>query len=324
VTIWTATELKRSEKHYKVSDSLNNALVNRIKKKFKHLHKWAKRQNITCFRFYNRDIEEFPLIIDWLDGHVVAWLYEGADSWECAAAISTALSINPDNIILKHRQKQKGLQQQYEKVSENNHLKTVQENGLNFEINLSSYLDTGLFLDHRPSRAIIKSLSFEKKVLNLFAYTGSFSCYAIDGLSSQTTSVEINPNYCKWIERNFELNGFTALKNNRIVTEDCMAFLRNTPQKYDLIICDPPTFSNSKRHATKTFSIDEDYPALIDLCNNVLSEKGQLFFSTNSRKFKLKPELISKELTVKETTFQTIPEDFKGSKIHKSFLITKT
>jgi 23S rRNA G2069 N7-methylase RlmK/C1962 C5-methylase RlmI len=273
---------------------------------------------------YNRDIEEFPLIVDYIDGHVVIWLYEGADSWECSASVSKALSINPDNIIVKHRQKQKGLQQQYDKVSEQKKTKLVQENGLQFEINLSSYLDIGLFLDHRLSRALIKTLSHKKRVLNLFAYTGSFTCYAIAGNATATTSVEINPNYCAWIKKNLSLNDWDTLNNHSIITEDCMTYLSTNTTKFDLIICDPPTFSNSKRHKTKTFSIDEDYPALLDSCLNNLSENGTLFFSTNSRKFKLKPALISKDVSVKEITHQTLPEDFKDSKIHKSFLITKS
>ena len=298
-------------------------LTNRLKKRYKHLAKWAGRNTITCYRLYDRDLTDFPLIIDYYDGHAIAWVMKETDTQDLKYAISEGLGIAADHVILKDRSAQIGLTGQHQKVNTAPQLKLVQEGGLTFEINLTNYLDIGLFLDHRKTREKIKTLSKGKRILNLFAYTGSFTCYAIDGGATSSTTVDMNPNYAHWVKRNFELNHIHTGKDHQIVTEDCFSFLRDhqKAQKYDIIICDPPTFSNSKRMEMKSFSVDRDYPILLNLCLNILSPDGVILFSNNSRQFKMDTTQLLHKVTIQEITHQTISEDFKDSKSHRAWVI---
>ncbi|MBT6121273.1 methyltransferase [bacterium] len=303
-------------------------LSNRLKKRKKHLSKWAKRKNITSFRVYNKDLTEYPCIIDTIDDCVIVWIYNPEQEKEIVAAIKIAFEVNDYSIFVKYRGKQKGLQTQYEKEKysksrEPSTLKTIEENGLKFELNLSDYVDTGLFLDHRNARLLIQSMSENKNVLNLFAYTGSFTCYAIKGGAKKTTTVELNPKYCEWVERNLALNGNKVGPQTKVIQDDCLHFLENTGSKFDLIICDPPTFSNSKRKHVKTFSIKDDYPELLNACISALTLGGKLFFSTNATSFNLDPKKLPKNLMVESITNKTIPEDFKNTSIHKAWILTK-
>lgn len=299
------------------------ALANRLKKRFKHLSKWAKRNELTCYRLYNRDLTEFPAIMDWIDGDVVVWAYGELDPTHLQQAICEGLRVLPQDIHYKYRGKQQGLQTQYTKLGRKEVIKTVTERGILFEVNLSDYLDIGLFLDHRNARQMIQEWAYNKRVLNLFAYTGSFTCYAINGFASHTTTVDLNPNYCTWAKRNLTLNGWKASDEHTIVQSDCIRFLNHCKETYDIIICDPPTFSNSKRGSTETFSINHDYGDLLYKCAKVLNENGMIFFSTNSTSFKLDPEQLPRGFKAKETTIKTTPEDFKGSKIHRSWILTR-
>jgi len=307
----------------------NHPLTNRIIKRQKHLQKWAKRNQITCYRIYERDLPEYPLILDWYDGFAVMWLYErtkdDTDSLKSAfiteviTSVCQALEIVPAQLIIKHRQKQKGLQNQYDKIAALDRSRVIEEAGLKFKINLYDYLDTGLFLDHRKTRGLVRSMAKGKRFLNLFAYTGSFTCYAIAGGAASSTTVDLNPNYSEWTLANLRLNGFQNLEKHQVITEDCLTFLNahNEKNKYDLIVCDPPTFSNSKRQVKKTFCVDEDYVQLITACTRLLSPGGDLIFSTNSRKFKLDQALLPSQLSIQEITSKTVPEDFRNKTIHR-------
>lgn len=315
----------------------DHPLANRLIKRFKHLQKWARRQGISCFRVYHKDLPDYPLILEWIDGDVVVWLFdrtrddspEKRDSFisEVKMAVCAAFSLSPDRLFIKFRRKQKGLESQYEKQSTRTVGKRVTEDGLLFEVNLSDYLDIGLFLDHRQTRQMVKELSKNQRVLNLFAYTGSFSCHALAGGALAVTTVDLNPNYSEWTLRNMSLNGFSESPHNRVVTQDCFQFLyddANHRSDYDLIVCDPPTFSNSKRSGAGTFSIDEDYPKLLTACVQRLLPGGALFFSTNSRGFKLDPLLLPPDLALLEITSKTIPEDFKAHPPHRCWIIERT
>ena len=195
---------------------MNNMLANRLQKRMRHLRKWAKRHDISCYRLYERDIPEFPLIVDWYDGEAVVWLYErasGDDEGETAVwhqdalnQIQTALNLESNQIFVKTRARQRGLQQQYERFGEQGQTRLVREQGLTFEVNLSDYLDTGLFLDHRQTRAMVRAEAGGKRVLNLFAYTGSFTVYAA-GKAKATTTVDLSKKYCGWAVRNLKHNG---------------------------------------------------------------------------------------------------------------------
>lgn len=314
---------------------IQSMLGNRLKKRLKHLRKWARRAKVSCFRLYEKDIPEFPLILDWMDGYGVVWLYERKrdDTPEKAAdfkalvleEVGCGLELPKERIFVKERRRQRGLAQ-YDRLDKQGVIKVVQENQLSFELNLSDYLDVGLFLDHRNARKMVGELARDKAVLNLFAYTGSFSCYALQGGAKSTTTVDMSRTYCDWAKRNFRLNSFPINSVHKIINEDSLTFLIRTQKEkkkpYDLIVCDPPTFSNSKRmkHA---FSVDRDYPDLIRRCADVLKPEGRILFSSNSRKIKVLKERLPKSLKVEEITEDSIPEDFRNKKIHQAWIMTK-
>ncbi|RAP38980.1 hypothetical protein DID80_01205 [Candidatus Marinamargulisbacteria bacterium SCGC AAA071-K20] len=309
-------------------------LSNRIKKRFSYLKKWANRESIMCFRVYERDLPDYPLIVDWYNGDAVVWLYDRKKDdtdeqkkqfkKDVISAVLSSLEIENSNLHLKERRRQKGVDSQYEKITKKNTTKLVVEGGLKFEVNLSDYLDTGLFLDHRKTRALCRSMAKGKSFLNLFAYTGSFTCYAVDGGAKTTTTIDLNSSYTKWAEKNLELNNLSKRGNHRFMVDNCLSFIKLEAAKnrYDLIVCDPPTFSNSKKMKT-TFSVDEGHVDLIKSCIKLLSKSGTLIFSTNSRGFKLDLDQVSKGVDIEEITHKTIDEDFKSKKSHRCWLITK-
>ena len=193
-------------------------------------------------------------------------------------------------------------------------------------MNLSDFLDTGLFLDHRVARNWVRGSCKELRVLNLFAYTGSFSVYALAGGASRVTTVDMSKTYLDWASRNVALNEGLDASNHEIVQSDCLAWLGESLKKgeqYDLIICDPPTFSNSKRMKESSFSIDRDYRWLLADLTRLLQPEGRLFFSNNSRSFKLDKEQIPASLLMKEVSSSSVPEDFRNRKIHRSWWGTK-
>lgn len=310
-------------------------LANRLRKQQRHLRKWARHQGVTCFRLYERDIPEYPLIVDWYDGEAVVWLYDrirdetptaaAAYREQALAEILAGLELRPEQLFVKERERQKGLQNQYERVAQSQHVRVVLEQGLRFEVNLSDYLDTGLFLDHRQTRAMVRDRAAGQRCLNLFAYTGAFTCYAAAGGAIATTTVDMSRTYTQWAERNLGHNGFAAGRAHRLVTQDCFQFLAEAGQRreqYDLVVCDPPTFSNSSRMKRGHFEVEEDHPELINACLRLLTPGGVLFFSTNSRRFKLGETAVPAPWSARELTPQTIPEDFRNQRIHRCWLIS--
>lgn len=311
-------------------------LANRLRKRQRHLQKWARRQDVSCYRLYERDIPEYPAIIDWYDGVVVAWLYGRArdetagqqSAWRAhtLAEIETGLDVTATQIFVKERVRQQGLETQYERLAQTGHIRLVREQGLVFEVNLSDYLDTGLFLDHRQTRALVRERAAGKRMLNLFAYTGSFTVYAAHGRAQFTTTVDLSPTYSEWAARNLAHNGFAVGKQHRIIAADCLQYLTDAVsrrEQFDLIICDPPTFSNSKRMQQASFAVDRDHPALIQNCLRLLAPGGELFFSTNSRRFKLDRTAVPPPIHLTELTPQTIPEDFANKQIHRCWRLQK-
>ncbi len=320
-------------------------LANRLRKRQRHLRKWARRNDITCYRLYERDIPEFPLIVDWYgdgkgSGEAVAWLYERKrdETPEQADAqreltlneICEGLDLTRDQLFVKERARQRGRDTQYERLDQSGHVHIVAEQGLRFEVNLGDYLDTGLFLDHRNTRALVRERAAGQRVLNLFAYTGSFTCYALDGGARATTTVDLSKTYCEWARRNVEHNGFgdrLAQPTHQIVQADCLDFLTAEIDRgvgYDLIVCDPPTFSNSKRMASSSFDVVRDHPALIGDCVELLNDGGALYFSTNARGFALETAQLPDGLTIEELTPQSIPEDFRNRRIHQCWRLVKS
>jgi 23S rRNA (cytosine1962-C5)-methyltransferase len=275
---------------------------NRLQKVYKHLSKQAKRQGITCYRFYDHDLPEFPFIIELYEERLYVSEYRRKHSmsedehehWlnECKNVMAEVMEISTENIFLKMRQRKEGRTGQYQKIDESKNEFVVNENGLKFIVNLSDYLDTGLFLDHRTTRQMVKELSADKKVLNLFCYTGSFSVYAASGGASNIVSVDLSKTYLNWTERNMQLN-FPGLNDHKTVHADVKQYLKEVEaNSFDLIIMDPPTFSNSKR-MEDFLDIQKDHVELINDCLRILSENGILFFSTNYTKFQIERENLN-------------------------------
>lgn len=357
--------------------------ANRLAKKYKQLRKWARRERVTCYRLYDRDIPEVPLAVDLyeflpdgMDSKVDAAIflkgedarisandlsaakekaarqfvhlylyerpYEKSDSdeeiWlsEMRKAAASVLEIPESHVIQKLRKKQKG-ENQYEKIeSERTVESCVQECGQLFKVNLSDYLDTGLFFDHRPLRSVVRSECAGKSVLNLFCYTGSFSVYAAEGNARRVESVDLSNTYLEWARFNFALNDFDPDSPKFFFTRgDVTGFLNqklaevpnaDRSNRYDIIVLDPPTFSNSK--ATRnTLDINRDWSELVKKCVNLLNDGGVLYFSTNSHRLKFDAELVPKatdsgrSVTVSDMTEKSLPEDFKGTKAHRLWKI---
>ena len=246
------------------------------------------------------------------------------DAWlEKTTGIITEISDLPvENVYLKLRQKKAGRGGQYQKTGEQRSEFVVNENGLRFIVNLSDYLDTGLFLDHRITREKIKSEAKDKSVLNLFAYTGSFSVYASAGEALKVVTVDLSKTYLDWAKRNMFLNGFDDPLKFQFVQADVLQFLPSVANNsYDLIILDPPTFSNSKR-MDDVLDIQRDHVKLINDCLRVLRQGGKIYFSTNYKNFKLDMALVN-STRIKDITKQTTPFDFEGRINRVCFLIEK-
>lgn len=306
--------------------------ANRLKKKHKHLWKYARRVETNAFRVYHRDIPELPFEIDWYDGHLhIAEVLRPHDRTEeeherwlsrMVQTAGNALTVPPGRVFFKQRQRQSG-NNQYEPVSRDSYTLTVIEQGLLFKVNLSDYLDTGLFLDHRALRLHVAKRCTGKKVLNLFCYTGSFSVYAAAAGASSTLSVDLSNTYLAWAEENLVLNGLAGPEHQQrrgdVLRE--LQELHRDGRRFDVIILDPPSFSNSKK-MSDTLDVQRDHVELIRRCLAVLSPQGELFFSTNRRRFQFRREQVEGlGATIRTLTKMTMPEDFSGTNIHSVWSI---
>ena len=305
---------------------------NRLEKVYRHLGKQAKRLAITCYRLYDHDLPEFPFCIEIYEHNTYVAEYkrrhgmseDGHDEWisRSMVVICEVLKVSEENIFLKLRQKKPGRLGQYQKTAEKRSEFVVQENGLRFIVNLSDYLDTGLFLDHRVTREKVREESKDKKVLNLFSYTGSFSVYAASGEANEVVTVDLSKTYLDWAEKNMQLNGFIELSKYKFLQADVLRYLDAVPENYfDTIILDPPTFSNSKR-MEDILDIQRDHAKLINDCLRILNSAGKIYFSTNYKKFVLEKASIRTSL-IKNITKQTTPFDFEGRINRVCYLIEK-
>jgi len=295
---------------------------NRIRKNYRHIRKWANRTRTNCFRIYDRDIKEYPLAIDFYDGRFcVHYFSEESDRQDlkeaATSAINSIFGVKDVSIHWKTRIKRERTEQ-YEKITESRNFFTVLEYGVKFRVNLENYLDTGLFLDHRETRQLVASIARGKRLLNLFAYTGSFSVHAALHGAAFTKSVDMSNTYTEWAKFNYFLNKI-PLKDNVIVREDCLKFLDEEEEKYDIIVIDPPTISRSKK-MDQMFDIQIDYVSLIKKALKLLMDGGVIFFSTNSRRFRFDVEQFP-ECTIQDISKKTIPIDFHNQKIHQVFLL---
>jgi 23S rRNA (guanine2445-N2)-methyltransferase / 23S rRNA (guanine2069-N7)-methyltransferase len=306
---------------------------NRLVRMGKHWKKWARRQGITCFRIYDRDVPEVPLVIDWYEGHLnIAEYVRPHDRTEIEHQVwlqrmietaAEALEVDSKQIALKRRQRQSG-PGQYEREADEGRLVIVNEGGHRFQVNLSDYLDTGLFLDHRITRSMVEQDARGKRFLNLFGYTGAFTVYAAAGGATATSTVDLSNTYLEWARQNMRLNGF-AQAWHQFIRSDALSFLRNLPSvrggMFDLVVVDPPTFSNSKM-TENIWDVERDHVELLNLVLERLAPGGKIYFSTNFRRFKFHDAEI-RGASIREISRQTVRPDFRNKRIHRCWTLVK-
>jgi 23S rRNA (guanine2445-N2)-methyltransferase / 23S rRNA (guanine2069-N7)-methyltransferase len=307
-------------------------LVNRLHKNERQLRKWRGREGVSCYRLYDADIPEYALAVDVYGTESGEWLhvqeYEPPGSVDpgkaqgrlrdALSAIPAATGVPPERLVFKVRRRQRG-SEQYERMSQQSRTLIVREGPCRLEVNLTDYLDTGLFLDHRPVRGWLGSSARGKRVLNLFCYTGAASVHAAVGGAASTTSVDLSKTYLAWLRRNLALNGFDEPRH-RTVHADAREWLSKCTEPFDLIFLDPPSFSNSKR-MDGSLDVQRDHAELIEHAMRCLAADGTLVFSTNLRSFGL-DDAIEDAFEVDDRSAWSIPKDFeRNRRIHKCWFI---
>lgn len=305
--------------------------ANRLRKNLKKYEKWARQEGIECYRLYDADLPEYNVAIDRYADWVVVQEYAPPKTvdahkarqrlFDIIAATIAVLGIAPNKLVLKTRERQKG-KNQYQKMGEKGEFIEVQEYNARLWVNLTDYLDTGLFLDHRIARRMLGQMSKGKDFLNLFSYTGSASVHAGLGGARSTTTVDMSRTYLEWAERNLRLNGLTG-RAHRLMQADVLGWLRETTEQFDLIFIDPPTFSNSKR-MDDAFDVQRDHLRLMTDLKRLLRKGGTIMFSNNKRGFRMDHDgLAQLGLKAQEITQKTLSQDFaRNRQIHNCWLIT--
>jgi len=340
---WQSPDLKiHSPSYWKINhEERAKMFENRLRKNLRTIGKWAAKNKIDCYRLYDADMPEFSLAIDvYRDESSVQWLHvqeytapktvDEAASFErlrealcvLSGIQENNLSVSPERIVLKRRAIQKG-SSQYEKESASGETFVVNENTARLQVNLKDYLDTGLFLDHRPMRRWVQENAKGKRFLNLFCYTGAVTVSAALGGAKESLSIDMSKTYLSWAKENLALNNLD-LSRHKLSQQDCMEWLNGTQliAPFDLIFLDPPSFSNSKR-MLGVLDIQRDHAGMIDACMTRLSKNGQLIFSNNLRKFKL-DVAVEEKYAVTNFSSQSLDKDFqRNSRIHQCWLIKR-
>ena len=306
-------------------------LGNRLAKNLKRLLPWATRHDVNAYRVYDCDIPELPLSLDRYvsrDGgwHGVLHYFDGRfphdDSWFTAmrAVSAKALGVGIDRVRLKVRARQEGTSQYEREQGERDLARLiVVEDGLNLLVNLEAYIDTGLFLDHRVMRGLVRRESEGRDVLNLFAYTGAFSVHAAAAGAKSTTTIDLSQTYCDWARDNLLLNGFAVGERHQVIRADVLGWLdAEQGRRFDLAVVDPPTFSNSKR-MTGVFDVQRDHCGLLRAVAGLMRPGGAVYFSTNFRRFKPDERAFEPFERVEEISERSIPFDFRDKKIHRAW-----
>ena len=305
--------------------------ANRLQKNIKKIEKWAKQQGLDAYRLYDADLPEYNLAVDRYADHIVVQEYaapknidENKARQRLLDAVNATLQvtgIETNKLILKVRQKQKGTNQ-YEKLANKGEYFYVNEYGAKLWVNLTDYLDTGLFLDHRLTRKMLGEMSQGKDFLNLFAYTGSATVHAALGKAKSTTTVDMSNTYLNWAEQNLLLNDIEG-KQHKLIQADCLQWLEKCDRQFDLIFVDPPTFSNSKR-MEDSWDVQRDHIKLMTNLKRILRPNSTIVFSNNKRGFKMDfAKLEELGLSAVEISHKTLPLDFERNKqIHNCWLVT--
>ena len=303
-------------------------LANRVKKRFKHLHKRFARQGIQVFRLYDWDIPEIRAVVDWYGGHLVVGEYmrrQSVPEWlpRMAAAVAETLGVADDKIHLKQRWAGHQDGNRYERIDYTDRKIVLTERDLKFLVNPYDYVDTGLFSDHRDTRQMVREMAAGKDFLNLYCYTASFSCYAAKGGARSTVSVDRSENAIQWAKENMSLNGIDPTAN-RLVHAHTFDFLKKAvrqDRRFDLAVVDPPSYSTTKTRDI-AFDVVRDHPRLLEATLALLRPGATLFFSTNHQDFS--PRMDSLKISaIEEITEQTIPEDYRHKRkcIHRCWRI---
>lgn len=306
------------------------SFANRLRKNLKTIGKWARQEGISCYRLYDSDIPEYAVAVDLYGGWVHVQEYQAPQSIdegkaaqrlrEVMAVLPEVLQVPEERIFLKIRQRQKG-RAQYGKFGERGEFLEVQEGKARLLVNLSDYIDTGLFLDQRPTRLLLGRLAQGKRFLNLFAYTGAATLHAALGKAASTLSVDLSQTYLDWARKNLALNGFAGSRH-QFVRADCAGWISRASGKFDLIFLDPPTFSNSQR-MDGTFDVQRDHVDLLRQTAALLAKGGLLIFSNNNRRFKMDAAALP-ELLIEDISLKTIPRDFeRNPRIHNCWRIER-
>ena len=314
-----------------VSSEVAVDFANRLQKNIKKIEKWAKQQGLDAYRLYDADLPEYNLAVDRYADHIVVQEYaapknidENKARQRLLDAVNATLQvtgIETNKLILKVRQKQKGTNQ-YEKLANKGEYFYVNEYGAKLWVNLTDYLDTGLFLDHRLTRKMLGEMAQGKDFLNLFAYTGSATVHAALGKAKSTTTVDMSNTYLNWAEQNLLLNDIEG-KQHKLIQADCLQWLEKCDRQFDLIFVDPPTFSNSKR-MEDSWDVQRDHIKLMTNLKRILRPNGTIVFSNNKRGFKMDfAKLEELGLSAVEISHKTLPLDFERNKqIHNCWLVT--
>ncbi len=304
---------------------------NRLKKNIAKIGKWARKEQLDCYRIYDADLPEYNVAIDQYLDHLVIQEYAAPKDipeekakkrlTDIIRASIQVTGIQANNVVLKVREKQKG-RQQYQKLAQKSETLTVVEYGVKLSVNLHDYLDTGLFLDHKLTRRQIGQMAQGKDFLNLFAYTGSATVHAACGGAKSTTTVDMSNTYLDWAKQNMQLNGQVG-RQHRYEQADCLQWLEHCDKQFDLIFIDPPTFSNSKR-MEQSFDVQRDHIQLMKNLKRLLKARGKIVFSNNKRHFKMDVEGLGElSLVADNISHKTLPMDFARNKhIHNCWVIT--
>lgn len=305
-------------------------VANRLRKNLRNLGRWARQNDISCYRLYDADLPEYAVAVDLYEQWAHVQEYEAPKTidpelaatrlQEVLAVLPGVLGLPAEAIFLKVRRRQKG-SAQYGKFAAEGVFHPVREGNCRFLVNFTDYLDTGLFLDHRLTRSLLQGLAKGRRFLNLFGYTGSASVHAAMGGALSTTTVDMSKTYLGWARKNLALNGFTE-QQHEFIQADCMQWLAAEQRRFGLIFLDPPTFSNSKT-MDETFDVQRDHVELLTQAAGLLTHDGVLIFSNNNRRFRMDVEALP-ELQIQEITRQTIPKDFeRNPKIHNCWKIMR-
>ncbi|MDJ0876054.1 MAG: class I SAM-dependent methyltransferase [Desulfobacterales bacterium] len=304
-------------------------LANRVRKRFRHLHKRFARQNIEVFRLYDWDIPEIRAVVDWYDGHLVIGEYtrkQTVPEWLpiMGRAVAEALGVPGDNVHLKARRAGRQGGRRYERIDHTDCKIIVSERNLRFFVNPFDYVDTGLFSDHRNTRQMVREMAAGCDFLNLYCYTAAFTCYAAKGGARSTLSVDRSDSAIRWARQNLVLNEIPRAANELVQMHafDFLAKARKAGFAYDLAVVDPPSYSTT-RVGGEQFDILRDHPRLLEAVVAIMRPGAKVFFSTNHQNFTLRPEAL-KIKALEEITTQTIPEDYvrKRTPIHRCWQIT--